>query len=435
VVAIANSGGGVIVFGLDSHGVPTGASTAALAGVDPAEIGNKIAKYTGPVQLEFEVRELEKQGHKLHAFLVQPVSIPIIFQKPGTYDVGGGKQKNAFGAGTVYFRHGAKCELGNSDDIRNVIERQLEFIRKSWIKGVRKVVQAPEGSQVITVRPAGRLGGAAAVSAVLRAVKDDPNATPVLLTRDRQKAGGVFVHEEVSDGIFDEINNVIDANRALARGQRKFFLGLPIYYRIYAERQHVVQREDDISLLLRSSVCDLYAPSMFWTLSLPESAIAEAYAELYLLPRGNAIHSLLRLAMLLGVDFSDWLYDRWHTKWKRHPQPPNFYFTFKDMRTRATTTDPRLVASRLKIGAHVEVENSSTPISELIQNPQKAASLLSSACMRVFESGKSDMRSLARTLDYFAYGPQVSARASGIAAAIEKAVGNREAGDLIGSED
>lgn len=433
IVAITNSGGGIIVFGLDSLGVPTTASLAALADVDPAEVGDKISKYTGPVHLEVELRELEKQGRKLQAFLVHPVSIPIIFQKPGTYDIGGGKQKAAFGVGTVYFRHGAKSEPGNGDDIRNAIERQLEFIRKSWIKGVRKVVQAPEGSQVITVRPAGHLGGAG-VSPVLRGVKD-PGATPVLLTRDRQKAGGVFVHEEVSEGIFEEINNVIDANRALAKGQHKFFLGLPIYYRIYAERQHVVQREDDISLLLRSGACELYAPSMFWTLALPEPTVAEAFADLYLHPKGNAIHSLLRLAMLLGEEFCDWLYERWHAKWKRHSQPPSFYFAFKEMKSKAATMDPRLAASRIKAGAQLEVERVVIPVSDLLQDPQRAASLLSTACMRVFEDSQSEMRSVARTLDYFAYGLQVRDRAPAIAGAIKKAIGNRQAGDLVGTAE
>jgi schlafen family protein len=212
IVAIANSGGGVVVFGLDNLGTPTGATLTALAQLDPADVGNKVAKYTGPVQLEFEVRELKKQGRKLQAFVVQAVSIPIIFQKPGTYEVTPGKQKTAFSVGTVYFRHGAKSEPGNSEDIRTVIERQLEFIRKSWIKGVRKVVQAPEGSQIIAVRQTGHIGTPASFPSTVRGVKD-PNATPVLLTRDRQKATGVFVHEEVSEGIFDEINNVVDANR------------------------------------------------------------------------------------------------------------------------------------------------------------------------------------------------------------------------------
>src|SRR5208283_1331085 len=70
IVAIANSGGGVIVFGLDSHGVPTGTDLSALARIDPADVGNKISKYTGPVQLEFEIIEAKKDQQTLQAFVI-----------------------------------------------------------------------------------------------------------------------------------------------------------------------------------------------------------------------------------------------------------------------------------------------------------------------------------------------------------------------------
>jgi len=131
LAAIANSGGGIIVFGLDSLGVPTGESVNAIAAIDPADIANKISKYTGPVDLEFEIRSLDKKGHPLVAFVVLPVAIPLVFAKPGTYDIGSGRQRTAFGVGTIYFRHGAKSEPGTSEDIRRAIERQLEHIRKS----------------------------------------------------------------------------------------------------------------------------------------------------------------------------------------------------------------------------------------------------------------------------------------------------------------
>jgi hypothetical protein len=36
--------------------------------------------------------------------LVNGTANPIVFSKPGTYDIGGGKQKTAFSAGTVYFQ-------------------------------------------------------------------------------------------------------------------------------------------------------------------------------------------------------------------------------------------------------------------------------------------------------------------------------------------
>src|SRR5487761_17864 len=69
IAAVANSGGGIIVFGLDNVGTPTGADLKALGSIDPADIGNKISKYTGSVALEFEVREFQKKGKDLHAFV------------------------------------------------------------------------------------------------------------------------------------------------------------------------------------------------------------------------------------------------------------------------------------------------------------------------------------------------------------------------------
>ena len=428
IVAMANSGGGIIVFGLDSLGRPTKDDLTDLASIDPADIINKVSKYTGSVHPELEVREIQKDGHLLQAFVLQPVSIPIVFQRPGTYDIGSGKQRTAFSLGTIYFRHGAKSEPGTSDDIRAVLDRQLELIRKSWLKSVKKVVQAPPGSEFTVVRPMGRLG-VLGLSGKMRTAQHT-NATSVQLTRDPTKSVGSFIHEEISDAIFDEINNVVDANRALARGQRRFLLGHTVYYRIYAERQHVSCSDDSVAPLLFGALSDIYAPALFWILALPEGAVADAFAELYLHPKSPAIHSFIRMAALLGDGFCDWLADRWQRKWRRHPQPPSFYFNFKEMRSKLKLTDSRLLAARANRSSYFEVDGVSVPVAELLDNPQRAGALLSTACMRVFEGASSDMRSTTRSLDYFAYGLEVSDRAPSIAQAIIKAIESREPKDL-----
>lgn len=428
LAAIANSGGGIIVFGLDSQGVPNGASIDAITSIDPADIANKVARYTGLVDFEFEVRRLTKQTNKLVAFVIPPVSVPLVFEKPGTYDIGGGKQKTAFGVGTVYFRHGAKSEPGTSEDIRRVIDRQLDHIRRSWLKGVRKIVQAPQGAQIVALHPTTREVQLALATNV-RAV-NDPKAIPVRLTRDSSIASGSFVHEAVSNAIFDEINNVIDANRILARGRAAFFLGQPVYYRIYAERHHVRQTDETLKLLLRNGVVDFYAPALYWAVTLPARYIIETLVDLYLYPTNRHVHSLMRIGLLLGTDFAQWLHGQWAAKWKRHPQPPSFYFTLKRMIADLKDTDPRLVAARVSLSSRIQIGNAQPVfVRQLLDTPEQAAAVVSAACMKVFE-GVDDCRQVARNLDYLAYGPALQQKAHEITERVIHTIGDRKPGDV-----
>lgn len=153
IVAMANSGGGCILIGARNDGTPSGWDATPVLNLDPAQITDKIVRYTGDQYADFEIQEVEKNGHRLVALLIYPVSIPMIFIQPGTYDIGEGKQKTAFGKGTIYFRHGAKSEPGNAKDLKECIDREIEKIRKSWLGNIRKVVEAPHGYRVNVLPP------------------------------------------------------------------------------------------------------------------------------------------------------------------------------------------------------------------------------------------------------------------------------------------
>jgi hypothetical protein len=101
----------------------------------------------------FEFRKCQRGSADVCAILVGPVEVPLVFTKPGTYALEGAKQKTAFSAGTVYFRHGAKSEPGNSEDLRKFIERRLDVIKRSWLDGITKVVEAPPGARIAVVPP------------------------------------------------------------------------------------------------------------------------------------------------------------------------------------------------------------------------------------------------------------------------------------------
>ena len=174
IVAMANSGGGVILIGLDNGGVPSNADVSAFLDLDHATIVDKVKKYTGHPFGDIEIQEARKDGATVAAVEISAVKIPMVFENVGTYEVGPGKQKTAFSRGTIYFRHGAKSEPGTTDDIRKVIERQLEVIRSEWLDGVRKVVSAPQGSAVTVFSGEVRESDSPYASAI-RFV-DDPSA-------------------------------------------------------------------------------------------------------------------------------------------------------------------------------------------------------------------------------------------------------------------
>jgi len=164
-------------------------------------------------------------------------------------------------------------------------------------------------------------------------------------------------------------------------------------------------------------------------LTLPEALIARTFADAFVRPRNQY---LLKVAVLLGRDFCEWLYGKWSAKWQRHPQPPQFYWTFKEMTTRVNNNDdPCLLAARLKPTSDISVPGEGTlTAKELLENPQRAATLLSQACIAVFRGGGAELRATARTLDYISYGLNVVSRSGEISKAIVNAIGDREAGEM-----
>jgi hypothetical protein len=174
IAALANSGGGIVLIGVDDDGQPTGQDLAPILAVDPADLTNRIHKYTGTHFHQFEFVECQKRDSPVVALLVGSTRTPIVFTRVGTFEPTPGQQKTLFSVGTVYFRHGAKSEPGTSEDLRGFIDRQLDEIKRSWLEGITKVVEAPPGTRIAIVEPGSQPAGAG--GAIPLRLTDDPNA-------------------------------------------------------------------------------------------------------------------------------------------------------------------------------------------------------------------------------------------------------------------
>lgn len=181
IVAMANSGGGVLLIGVKDDSHISGHDVTDVINYDPADITNKIFASTGRHFSEFRIMGVEKEGCAIAAIEVGRVSVPLVFTVSGGYPGPDGKQKFAFREGVVYFRHGAKSEPATSDDLQQFIKREIDVVKESWLSGIRKVVEAPEGSQIMVLPPSGSDPGTSNVQGVR--VVNDPNA-PVVSLRE-----------------------------------------------------------------------------------------------------------------------------------------------------------------------------------------------------------------------------------------------------------
>lgn len=182
IVAVANSGGGVLLVGVCDDGTPANGDLSGLLNYDPADLTNRMFSYTGQHFSNFRIVKAERDGHEVAAIEIGSVPVPIVFTSPGNYVGADGKQKNAFMVGAVYFRHGAKSEPGTSDDLRQFIEREVDALREAWLGGIRKVVEAPQGSEIFVIPKSDAGSGAANIGSVR--VVSDPAAPAVVLSEE-----------------------------------------------------------------------------------------------------------------------------------------------------------------------------------------------------------------------------------------------------------
>lgn len=400
VISFANADGGFVLLGVDPKGTWIGLQDSELADLDPAKITELINGAVFPELPVINFATFANAGKQFALVHIPPSPlIPHVTTKDITEIDPGGVRKIVLAKHTVYYRQGAKSEPATPVQHQRIVERRTVRLRDELVRRVKEV-------PLSTFAP-GRTGDTPLGTAVTVArVTNDPSAPVVRVTRASSQTAGVLLHEELSDGLFEEINNVLDANRLLAGSTERFLLGEEIYYRIYAERHHV-HLAGGQTLLFRTALRDLYGPYLFWLTAVPHASVAaELFASIEA-PKHPLILGTFRAVALLGKDATAWLDTLLDKKYKSWSQPPEFYWTFKKMVARTNIGDRRLIAMRTTANAVLEFPDAPDGrISDLLAAPEEAAARLSRICLRVFQ-GDTKYRSLARHVDVAAYGRQI----------------------------
>jgi hypothetical protein len=161
LVAMANSGGGIVLIGLDEAGRPTGAGLDGSSALDVAALDDRVHRETGIALAGLRVIKVAKEGAHVLAVEVEATPYPVVLLRDGT----------------LRFRHDGRTATGTVDDVRRAFEREIARRSDGWIENLRRVLAAPPGSMVSVTMPS-ELAARGAEGVPVRLV-DDPHAPAV----------------------------------------------------------------------------------------------------------------------------------------------------------------------------------------------------------------------------------------------------------------
>ena len=250
-------------------------------------------------------------------------------------------------------------------------------------------------------------------------VTDDPQANKVILTRDKGVTCGTFLQEALSEELFQEINNVVDANTLLSSGNQEYFLGERVYYRIYAERHHVSYNVKNFELLARTGI-DPYGPFLFWFSNLSPKSCANIIVDFKRQEKFLQMNAIIKLAVLLGPEIAMWLFSKLQSQYQGYTQPPNYFWNMKTFVEGSWDRDLRLKALKKTKNATLNQPNESAPcdIRRFSESQESALSALQKNCISVFNGLKS-YKNNCRILDVLAYGEEIKKKSKPILSAIK----------------
>lgn len=402
-ISFANTDGGFILFGIDSSGKWVGLDKKELNQVDPAHVIELINGCVFPEILILNFADFLYENRSFAVLHIPPSSIaPHVTTKDISEKDEFGKPKTIILKHVVYSRQGAKSDLATPHQHQRMVEKRIEHLKSDLVRRVKEVTIPVVG----TASSSGKSGEA---SITVARLSKDPNAPAVRLTRSRDGVAGTLLHEELSDGLFEEINNVIDASLLLSKGQsnKGFYFVEQIYYRVYAERHHVEETNDRLTLLLKAGLIDSYSPFLFWCRKLPAKEIADCMRSASVELKEPQIRGLIRLAILLGPACIEWLWRIIEKHWGKSPQPPDYFWSFKEQRNKQVL-DSRLGALRITGRSSIKLPGSQMITADtLLADAMETSNQLTRACVEV-STGNKDMKTTVRTLDILAYGMEIS---------------------------
>ncbi len=137
IVAMANSGGGEIIFGRDETQTP-GIHPTIADHLDSAKVADQVDRYIeqGLIHIRHDFDRLE-DGNIICTIIVEPAVYPVVMRRQGTWSGAAPDDKPLFLKGDIWVRHSSKNERVSQANAKS-------FIDDAFKRGIDQVLSAAQ---------------------------------------------------------------------------------------------------------------------------------------------------------------------------------------------------------------------------------------------------------------------------------------------------
>lgn len=186
VASMANSGGGVLLFGIEDDGTRVGLDTSLLGLLDPAKVVDQLRRKAPAAAVASTYHEVSYYRKTYGALVVQPLRVPLVFDTEWGYNDDTGRHRIVIHPGVLYVRTPGKSAPALQSDLREVWQRSVDIASEQLMARIERVASLPPDSELIVTadEPPGR-GYVLVSSGEGRPVQitDDPE-TPAVALRE-----------------------------------------------------------------------------------------------------------------------------------------------------------------------------------------------------------------------------------------------------------
>lgn len=154
LIAMANAGGGQVVYGRDETKTP-GVDQSVCTTLDSARIADLIDRYAShaSVHVSHSIEDLGS-GKFILILTIDAAPYPIVMSRTGDWKgMNSGKDKPLFLVGDIWTRHSTKTERVSYDDLRQWFGRVRQEERERILSRITSLVNLPEGAEIQVVSP------------------------------------------------------------------------------------------------------------------------------------------------------------------------------------------------------------------------------------------------------------------------------------------